>query len=163
MSEFKRWLLTPPKAVVTSVYDEIFLGACNIKINELELGLTLESNPTKISIKKEITEVKPTCKGGAVVKSISKVTGIVAETSILYNTELLEKLERELNFSFNEDFQELENVSVKFKSDGVIELLECNVKLELNLNFKKNTASEIKLTITALKTENGYYKMGGSY
>ncbi|MGL6024101.1 MAG: hypothetical protein ACRC0F_05740, partial [Cetobacterium sp.] len=142
---------------------EIFIGACSIKINELDLGLTLESSPTKLVIKKDVTEVKPSCKGGATVKAISKTTSITAEATVLYNGSLIQSLMNELNFNFNEDFQILENVSVKFKSDSVIELLECNVKLEQIINFKKNTASEVKLIITALKTRDGYYKMGGSF
>lgn len=159
----KKWLLTPPKAAVRTEYDNIFIGPCKIKIGYLDVVTTLESNPTKINIKKEVTEVKPSCKGGAVVKGLTKITNLTAETSILYNLDLLEKLKLETGFDFNEDFVELKNIPVKFKSDEVIELYECNVKLELNINFKKSAISEIKILITGLKTDRGYYNIGGIF
>lgn len=156
-----KWLLTPPRAVTRTEYDNMFIGPCLIKIGDLDIATTMENNPTKVTIKKEVTEIKPACKGGATVNSITKVTSITAEATVLFNSEAIEKLTNETGFDFNSDFQELKKIPVKFKSDEVLELLECNVTMEQNLNFKKNTASEIKLVITALKTENGYYKIGG--
>lgn len=163
MAEFKRWLLNPPRVATPTEYDNIFIGPCQLKIGSVDLGATLESNPTKISIKKETVKVKPQCKGGAVVKTISKITSITAETSILYNSDILERLKNETGFSFNDDFIELKNVNVKFKSDEVIEIFECNIEIEQNLNFKKSTLSEIRIQITGLKTDRGYYKIGGIF
>ncbi|MGL5051134.1 MAG: hypothetical protein ACRC6E_10990, partial [Fusobacteriaceae bacterium] len=63
----------------------------------------------------------------------------------------------------NSDFIVLENVNLKIKSDEVIEIYECTLKIDLNLNFKKADNSQIKISATAIKTNNGYYKIGGIY
>ncbi|MGL6023321.1 MAG: hypothetical protein ACRC0F_01780 [Cetobacterium sp.] len=159
MAEIKKRLSYALKQISISN----FIGPSEIKIGDLLLGMTLESNPTKVTFKKDVTEIKPSCKGGAVAKSITKVTSIVAETSVLFTADLYNKLVAKTGFDFNKDFNSLTNVNVKFKSDEVLELYECNVKIDKIFNFKKNTVSEMKLTITALKTANGYYKIGGSF
>ncbi|MGL4998329.1 MAG: hypothetical protein ACRC5T_05115, partial [Cetobacterium sp.] len=132
-------------------------------INEYELGVTLESNPTKITIKKDVLTVKPERLGGSIAKNISLVTNLEVEFTLLYNNELLERVNELTNFDMNTDFVVLENVNLKIKSDEVIEIYECTLKIDLNLNFKKADSSQIKISATAIKTDNGYYKIGGTY
>ncbi|MGL5964170.1 MAG: hypothetical protein ACRCZ2_07245 [Fusobacteriaceae bacterium] len=140
--------------------ETLTFGPCQITIGGFLIENTLESSSTKITIKKETIKVKPTCKGGAVVKTLTKITNVTAETTVVFTAGLLNSFEGGTGCYFNKDFLELKDVSVSFSSDEIIQFYKCNVEIEQDLNFKKNSISTLKLIITALKTDKGYYKIG---
>jgi len=124
------------------------LGVCNILLNDIDLGFTIASEKTSISIKSITTDIK-TDESPEVKEILELGRTINFECTMSLKKETMEKLEIDNKLSSLSKEGNIKIITLNKELE--IELFRVIIIFEINLNFKKDKQNLIKLNIRSLR------------
>lgn len=147
-NHLRRYRIYPEELDEDITPQVIPLGACKIMLNEIELGETLKSEQTKLSITTFSDEIKT--EESSEVKEILEIgKDIKFETTLLCSKENFEKL------NLNEDLDSL-ILSGRLKivtvdENVTITIPKARIVIEISFELKEKKMNKIKLKARALR------------
>jgi len=127
---------------------ELPLGVCNIFFNDIDLGFTIASEKTAISIKSITTDIK-TDESPEVKEILELGRTIDFECTMPLKKEVMEKLEIDSKLSSLSKEGSIKIITLNKELE--IDLFRVIIIFEINLNFKKDKQNLIKLNIRSLR------------
>lgn len=127
---------------------ELPLGVCNIFFNDIDLGFTIASEKTAISIKSITTDIK-TDESPEVKEILELGRTIDFECTMPLKKEVMEKLEIDSKLSSLSKEGSIKIITLNKELE--IDLFRVIIIFEIDLNFKKDKQNLIKLNVRSLK------------
>lgn len=127
---------------------ELPLGVCNIFFNDIDLGFTIASEKTAISIKSITTDIK-TDESPEVKEILELGRTIDFECTMSLKKEVMEKLEIDSKLSSLSKEGSIKIITLNKELE--IDLFRVIIIFEIDLNFKKDKQNLIKLNVRSLK------------
>lgn len=124
------------------------LGVCNILFNDVDLGFTIATEKTALSIKNLTTEVK-TDESPEVKEIIELGRNINFECTMSLKKETMEKLGIDNKLSSLTKEGKIKIITLNKELE--IDLFRVIIIFEINLNFKKDKQNLIKLNVRSLR------------
>lgn len=124
------------------------IGVCNILFNDIDLGFTLATERTALSIKNLVTEVK-TDESPQVKEILEIGRNINFECTMSLKKETMEKLG--IDNKLKSLIKEGKIKIITLNKELEIDLFRVIIIFEINLNFKKDKQNLIKLKVISLK------------